>query len=93
MSNHSRAEILEASGGNVFRDLGLPDPEERLLKAKLAMKIAGRIEQKGWTQTQVGKHVGLDDGKLWQLLHGRLSEFSAPRLLTILNRLRVAVRI
>lgn len=30
---------VELSGGNVFADLGFPDAEERLLKAKRATKI------------------------------------------------------
>jgi predicted XRE-type DNA-binding protein len=62
MSNHRHAETVEASSGNVFSDLGLPDPEERLLKAKLATEISGLIEQTGWTQSQAHKHVGLDEG-------------------------------
>ena len=45
-------EKVEPSSGNVFADLGFRDAEERLLKAKLATKIAQLIEQKGWTQTQ-----------------------------------------
>ena len=93
MSNHRHAEIVEASSGNVFADLGLADPDERLLKARLATKVARLIEQKGWKQPQIDTHAGLDDEKLWQLLHGRLSEFSSARLLMILNRLRGDVRI
>jgi predicted XRE-type DNA-binding protein len=51
MTNHRHAEIAEPSSGNVFADLGLPDREERLLKAKLATEISGLIEQPGWTQS------------------------------------------
>lgn len=32
-----KAEGVEPSSGNVFADLGLPDAEQRLLKAQLAM--------------------------------------------------------
>jgi predicted XRE-type DNA-binding protein len=35
------------SGGNVFADLGLPDAEERMLKAQLAVQIRRFIEEKG----------------------------------------------
>jgi hypothetical protein len=35
-----KSEKIELSSGNVFADLGFEDSEERLLKAKLASKIA-----------------------------------------------------
>ena len=38
---------------------GFQDAEERLLKAKLATKIAQLIERKGWTRTQTAS------GQLW----------------------------
>ena len=46
------SEKIEVSTGNVFADLGFEDSEERLLKAKLASKIAQLIDEKGWTQAQ-----------------------------------------
>ncbi len=86
-------EKAEPSSGNVFADLGLPDAEERLLKAKLASKIAELIELKGWTQTQTAERVGLDQPKVSHLLRGRLSGFSADRLFAILNRLGHSVEV
>jgi predicted XRE-type DNA-binding protein len=75
------------SCGNVFADLGLPDPEERMLKSQLAIQIRRFIEQKGWTQTQTAEQIGLDQPKVSALLRGRLSGFSVDRLFKILNRL------
>ena len=37
------------SSGNVFKDLGLPDPDERLAKAKLGYKIDRLIADRGMT--------------------------------------------
>ena len=87
-------EVIRSSG-NVFADLGLPNPEERLLKAQLAMKIKALIEQRGGTQAQVACLIGLDQPKVSKLMRGRLSEFSIERLFEILNRLghKVEVRI
>ncbi len=48
----TNSEKVETSSGNVFADLGFQDAEERLLKAKLATKIAQLIERKDWTQAQ-----------------------------------------
>lgn len=84
---------VERSSGNVFADLGFHDAEERLLKAKLASKIAELIEQKGWTQAQTAQRVGLDQPKVSHLLRGRLSGFSADRLFAILNRLGHSVEV
>lgn len=81
--------------GNVFADLGLPDPEEDLLKAQLLGQIQRFMREKGLTQTELATQVGLDQPKISKLLHGRLAEFSVERLLTVLNRLghRVEVHI
>lgn len=88
-------EKVEIGSGNVFADLGFEDSEQRLLKAKLATKIAQLIEKKGWTQAQTAERTGLDQPKVSRLLRGQLSGFSADRLFAVLNRLghSVAVRI
>lgn len=86
-------EKVELGSGNVFADLGFRDAEERLLKAKLATKIAQLIEKKGWTQAQTAERTGLDQPKVSHLLRGRLSGFSADRLFAILNRLGHSVEV
>jgi predicted XRE-type DNA-binding protein len=86
-------EKVEIGSGNVFTDLGFEDSEERLLKAKLASKIAQLIEQKGWTQAQTAQRTRLDQPKVSRLLRGQLSGFSADRLFAILNRLGHSVEV
>jgi predicted XRE-type DNA-binding protein len=75
------------SSGNVFADLSLPDPENALAKAKLASAICRVIEQRGLTQTQAAKLLGLDQPKISALVRGKLSGFSTDRLLRFLNDL------
>lgn len=89
-----KAEITESSG-NVFADLGLPNPEERLVKAQLALEIKRIIQAKAWNQTQAAAHAGIDQAKVSALLRGKLKGFSTDRLLRILNNLgrQVEVRI
>lgn len=91
-TKRKRAEVekLEPSSGNVFADLGLPDAQERMLKAQLAIKIADLIARKGWTQARA---AGLDQPKVSHLLRGRLSGFSAERLFAVLNRLGHSVEV
>jgi hypothetical protein len=42
----------EKSSGNVFADLGLPDSEQELLKAKLTVQIYRLIRARGLTQSK-----------------------------------------
>jgi predicted XRE-type DNA-binding protein len=92
-NSSARSEKAEPSSGNVFADLGFPDAEERLLKAKLATKIAELIEKKGWTQAQTAERTALDQPKVSRLLRGQLSGFSADRLFAVLNRLGHSVEV
>ena len=78
---------ITPGSGNVFADLGLPNPEVYELKARLVSQIHQFIQDKGWTQTQAAEVLGLDQPKVSKLLRGRLAEFSVERLLTMLNRL------
>jgi len=89
----TKSEKIEISSGNVFADLGFEDSEERLLKAKLASKIAQLIEEKGWTQAQTATRTALDQPKVSRLLRGQLSGFSADRLFAVLNRLGHSVEV
>ncbi len=85
-------EFTESSG-NVFADLGLPNPEERLAKAELARQIRTIIEERHLTQTQAGAILGIAQPNVSNLLRGRLSGFSVERLMEFLTALGCDVRI
>ncbi len=72
---------------NVFADLGLPNPEERLAKAELALQINRLIKQKKLTQVEAAKLLDIDQPKISQLAQGKLSGFSLERLFKFLNLL------
>lgn|SRR5574341_347263 len=78
---------MTKSSGNVFADLGLPDAEDRLLKAQLAARIARIIARRKLTQGAAAKLMGVDQPKVSHLLHGRLAGFSSDRLLAWLTAL------
>ncbi len=84
MTEDTRVHI---GSGNVFADLGLPNPEERLVKAELASKISSAIEQKKLTQIEAAELLGIDQPKVSALTRGKLSGFSTARLLRFLNAL------
>jgi predicted XRE-type DNA-binding protein len=84
--------VIESSG-NIFADMGLPNPEERLLKAKLASLINDAIEEHGWTQQKTADYLGLEQPHVSDLSRGRLSRFSVERLLYLLDKLERHVTI
>ncbi len=84
---------IEESSGNVFADLGLPDPEERLAKADLAIAIARTIRDQGLTEVQAAELLGIAQPDLSEVLRGRLSGWSIERLTRLLNRLGQDVEI
>jgi predicted XRE-type DNA-binding protein len=78
---------FHVSSGNVFADLGHPEPEEALAKAKLAYVIGSIILERGWSQTQAAEALRIDQPKVSALLNGRLRGFSTERLIRFLNAL------
>ena len=90
MSEDTRVQI---GSGNVFADLGLANPEERLVKAELASKISSLIDQQNLTQMKAAELLGIDQPKVSALTRGRLSGFSTSRLLRFLNALGKDVEI
>ncbi len=86
-------ETVETGNGNVFADLGLPNPEERLAKAQLVQRISEIIKERILTQAKAGEILGIDQAKVSKLVRGRLSEFSTSTLIEYLTRLDQDVEI
>lgn len=84
---------MEEGSGNVFADLGFPNPERELLKAHLTLRIYEIIKGRGLTQTQAGKILGIKQPHVSTLMSGRSGNFSAERLMEFLNRLDQDVQI
>ena len=75
---------VEKSSGNVFADIGLHNPEEHLMKAKLAARIAFVLDTRKLTQRSSAKLMGIDQPKVSALLRGKFSGYSTDRLLRFL---------
>ncbi|BDI20434.1 transcriptional regulator [Nostoc cf. commune SO-36] len=73
------------SDGNVFADLGLSNPEERLIKAELARKISEIIANRQLNQAQAAEVLGIDQPKISALTRGKLKDFSIDRLIRFIN--------
>lgn len=85
--------IHTVGSGNVFADLGLPDPGTALAKAQVAARIADRIAAEGLTQTAAADLLGIDQPKVSALVRGRLAGFSLDRLRVLANRIGLDVTI
>jgi len=87
VKGRSKRIEVEEGRGNVFADIGLPNPEERLAKADLAIRIAETIRTRRLTQTRAAHLLKIDQPKISRLLRGQLSGFSTERLLHFLTLL------
>jgi predicted XRE-type DNA-binding protein len=87
-----RIDVVKSSG-NVFADIGLANPDERLLKAGLLVRIVAAIRVRKLTQARSAHILKIDQPKISRLLRGRLSGFSAERLIHFLTLLGLDVEI
>ncbi len=55
---------------NVFADLGLPDPEEHLLKAKLVSRIQRLLDERGMTDAQAAESFDMTPADVDHMLRG-----------------------
>ena len=84
---------FDVGSGNVFKDLGLPNAEEHLVKAQLVYKIDAILKDRGLTQVQAGKLFGVPQPDVSKMLRGEFRQFSVERLLRFLVALNHDVEI
>jgi predicted XRE-type DNA-binding protein len=82
-----KTDSLTESGGNVFADLGLPNPEQELMKARLTLEIARIIKDRALTQTEAAKILGIQQPHVSALARNRAGSFSVGRLMEFLTAL------
>ena len=80
-------------GRNVFRDIGVPNAEEHLVKAQLVFKIDRIIKDRGLKQIEAGKLFGIPQPDVSKMLRGDFRQFSVERLLRFLVALNQDVEI
>lgn len=87
MTQETEIEGIECyvGSGNVFADLGLPNPEELQLKATLSIEIELAIKQKRLTKKQAALRLDLSKEELTRLLDHGFSDFSVSHLIRYLH--------
>ena len=80
-------------GMNAYADLGFKDADEMLVKAQLVVKIAEILRQRGWSQQQAAKVLGMTQPKLSKMLRGQFRGISEMKMMDCLLRLGRTVKI
>ena len=78
---------MTQGSGKVFADLGLPNAEQELVKAQLTLQIYRIIKQRGMTQSQAARVLGVKQPQVSLLLRNRAGTFSVGRLMEFLTAL------
>jgi predicted XRE-type DNA-binding protein len=83
---NTRIQAAKGSG-NVFADLGLPNPEQEQLKAHLTLQLYRIIKARKLTQAQAGDIIGIAQPQVSLLMRNRSGSFSVERLMKFLTDL------
>lgn len=77
-----------AGSGNVFIDLGFDEAEARVmaLRVELMMRLRERLQERGYTQVEAAKRLGMTQPRVSALLKGTWKDFSMDMLLTLATR-------
>jgi predicted XRE-type DNA-binding protein len=77
----------------VFKDIGLPNAEEHLVKAQLVFKIDTIMKDRGLKQVEAAGLFGVKQPDVSKMLRGEFRQFSVERLLRFLVALDQDVEI
>jgi predicted XRE-type DNA-binding protein len=88
-----KEETVIRGSGNVFADIGLPNPEEHLLKAQIVSEIQRLIEKNRLALSDAATVLHINHDDLYNLLCGHFTQYSIERLLRYVNLLGSDVQI
>ncbi len=83
----------EVGGRNVFKDIGVPNANEHLVKAQLVFKIDTIMKKRRMKQTDAAALFGVRQPDISKMLRGEFRQFSVERLLRFLVKLDQDVEI
>jgi predicted XRE-type DNA-binding protein len=83
----------ETGSRNVFKDLGVPNADEHLVKAQLVFKIDSLMKERGLRQIEAAGLFGIKQPDVSKMLRGEFRQFSVERLLRFLVALNQDVEI
>jgi len=86
---------VRRSSGNVFRDLGFSDDEAENLRVRsdLMIRLSQLIEERGLTQAQAAKLLGVTQPRISALMRGKIQLFSVDGLIEMLGHAGASVSV
>jgi len=85
------AGSVEHGSGNVFADIGTPDPETHQLKVELSILIEQEIGARGLSQRAAAEIMGISQSDVSHIVRGTLRGFSIERLIRCAHALGILV--
>ena len=70
-----------------FRDLGLRDPDAKLMKAALAALILRALRERRLSGAEAARLAGVQEADISRIRNADLGRFTIDRLVRVLNRL------
>jgi len=89
----SNKKGYETGSRNVFKDIGMPNAEQHLVKAQLVFKIDRIMKARRLKQVEAADLFGVRQPDVSKMLHGEFRQFSVERLLRFLVALDQDVQI
>ena len=83
----------ETGSQNVFKDIGIPNAEEHLVKAQLVFKIDAIMKKRRLKQVDAADLFAIREPDVSKMLRGEFRQFSVERLLRFLVALNQDVEI
>jgi predicted XRE-type DNA-binding protein len=89
----SHKKRYQTGSGNVFKDIGVPNAEEHMVKAQLVFKIDTILKKRGLKQVEAADLFRVRQPDVSKMLRGDFRQFSVERLLLFLVALDQDVEI
>ncbi len=80
-------DAIDVGTGDVFKDLGFTDAQERRLRTALAIRLNDLIKEHKLTQTAAAEIFGIAQSHVSELRNFKLRRFSSERLLHFITQL------
>ena len=88
-----KKRAYETGSRNVFKDLGVPNADEHMVKAQLVFKIDSIMKERRLKQVEAAALFGVRQPDISMMLRGEFRQFSVERLLRFLVALNQDVEI
>ncbi len=83
----TKIETVDVGTGDVFKDLGFADAQERRLRTELALRLNDLIKERKLTQSAAAVIFGIAQSHVSELRNFKLRRFSSERLLHFITQL------